>query len=92
MILQVFGLPNKYNNFGTIAEYQACRENVTVMDLSSLRKFEILGPDSEELMNTVLTRNIKKLSIGQVVYSALCYENGTMIDDGTLYRLDENKF
>ena len=33
------------------------------MDLSSLRKFEILGPDAEELMNTALTRNIKKLSI-----------------------------
>jgi aminomethyltransferase len=43
-------------------------------------------------MNTALTRNIKKLSVGQVVYSALCYENGTMIDDGTLYRLREHNF
>ena len=87
-----FWIPNKYNNYGTIAEYEACRNNVIVMDLSSLRKFEILGPDSEELMNTALTRNVKKLAIGQVVYSALCYENGTMIDDGTLYRLAENNF
>ena len=87
-----FWIPNKYNNYGTIAEYQACRNNVIVMDLSSLRKFEILGPDAEELMNIALTRNIKKLSLGQVVYSALCYENGTMIDDGTLYRLGEHNF
>ena len=87
-----FWIPNKYNNYGVLAEYEACRKNVIVMDLSSLRKFEILGPDSEELMNTALTRNIKKLSIGQVVYSALCYENGTMIDDGTLYRLGEHNF
>ena len=87
-----FWIPNKYNNYGTLAEYEACRNNVIVMDLSSLRKFEILGPDAEELMNTALTRNIKKLSIGQVVYSALCYENGTMIDDGTLYRLGEHNF
>ena len=87
-----FWIPNKYNNYGTLAEYEACRKNVIVMDLSSLRKFEILGPDAEELMNTALTRNIKKLSIGQVVYSALCYENGTMIDDGTLYRLGEHNF
>ena len=87
-----FWIPNKYNNYGTLAEYQACRNNVIVMDLSSLRKFEILGPDAEELMNTALTRNIKKLSIGQVVYSALCYQNGTMIDDGTLYRLGEHNF
>jgi len=87
-----FWIPNKYNNYGVLAEYEACRNNVIVMDLSSLRKFEILGPDAEELMNTALTRNIKKLSIGQVVYSALCYENGTMIDDGTLYRLGEHNF
>jgi aminomethyltransferase len=87
-----FWIPNKYNNYGTIAEYEACRNNVIVMDLSSLRKFEILGPDAEELINTALTRNIKKLAVGQVVYSALCYENGTMIDDGTLYRLGEHNF
>jgi len=87
-----FWIPNKYNNYGAIKEYTACRNNVVMMDLSSLRKFEILGPDAEELMNTALTRNIKKLSIGQVVYSALCYENGTMIDDGTLYRLGEHNF
>ena len=87
-----FWIPSKFNNYGSIAEYTACRENVIVMDLSSLKKFEITGPDAEELMNTALTRNVKKLSIGQVVYSALCYENGTMIDDGTLYRLTEHNF
>jgi len=87
-----FWIPNKYNNYGAIEEYTACRNNVVMMDLSSLRKFEILGPDSEELLNTALTRNVKKLAIGQVVYSALCYENGTMIDDGTLYKLGESNF
>ena len=87
-----FWIPNKYNNYGTTKEYTACRNNVVVMDLSSLRKFEILGPDAEELMNTALTRNVKKLALGQVVYSALCYENGTMIDDGTLYKLGDTNF
>ena len=87
-----FWIPNKYNNYGAIEEYSSCRNNVIMMDLSSLRKFEIVGPDSEELLNIALTRNVKKLSIGQVVYSALCYENGTMIDDGTLYRLGEHNY
>jgi len=87
-----YWIPSKYNNYGTTAEYTACRENVVMMDLSSLKKFEIVGPDAEELMNTALTRNVKKLSIGQVVYSAMCYENGTMIDDGTLYRMTEHNF
>ena len=87
-----FWIPNKFNNFGTIREYTECRNNVVMMDLSSLRKFEVLGPDAEELLNVALTRNIKKLAVGQVVYSAMCYENGTMIDDGTLYKLGDHNF
>ena len=87
-----FWIPNKFNNYGTIREYTECRNNVVMMDLSSLRKFEVIGPDSEELLNVALTRNIKKLSVGQVEYTAICYENGTMIDDGTLYKLGDHNF
>ena len=65
-------IPNKYDNYGTVAEYTACRDNVVMMDLSSLKKFEVVGPDAEELMNTALTRNVKTLAIGQVVYTAMC--------------------
>ncbi len=87
-----FWLPNDYTKHGVVEEYNACREKAVLIDLSSLRKFEIIGPDAEELMNYTLTRNIKKLSVGQVVYSAMCYENGMMFDDGTLLRLSETGF
>ena len=87
-----FWLPNDYTKHGVINEYNACRSNAVLIDLSSLRKFEIIGPDAEQLLNYTLTRNIKKLSVGQVVYSAMCYENGMMFDDGTLFRLSETGF
>ena len=87
-----FWLPNDYTKHGIINEHSACREKAVVIDLSSLRKFEILGPDAEELMNYTLTRNVKKLSVGQVVYSSMCYENGTMFDDGTLLKLNDHGF
>jgi aminomethyltransferase len=87
-----FWLPNDYTKHGIINEHTACREKAVVIDLSSLRKFEILGPDAEELMNYTLTRNIKKLSVGQVVYSSMCYENGFMFDDGTLLKMSDNGF
>ena len=87
-----FWLPNDYTKHGLVNEYNACRNNAVLIDLSSLRKFEIIGPDAEELMNYTLTRNIKKLSVGQVVYSAMCYENGMMFDDGTLLKLSETGF
>ena len=87
-----FWLPNDYTKSGLVNEYNACREKAVLIDLSSLRKFEILGPDAEELMNYTLTRNIKKLSVGQVVYSAMCYENGMMFDDGTLLKLSDTGY
>jgi aminomethyltransferase len=87
-----FWLPDSYTDYGTVDEYHACRERAVVMDLSPLRKFEILGPDAEELMQRTLTRNVRRLSVGQVVYAAMCYEHGGMIDDGTLLRLGADNF
>ena len=87
-----YWLPHAFPSIGTIEEYWACRQKVAVMDLSPLRKWEITGPDSEALLQYALTRDVKKLSVGQVVYSAMCYEHGGMVDDGTLFRLGVNNF
>ena len=87
-----YWLANNFTNTGTIKEYNACRESAIATDLSPLRKFEILGPDAENLMQYTLTRNVKKLSVGQVVYTAMCYENGCMLDDGTLFKLGQDNF
>lgn len=87
-----YWLPQAYSSSGTIEEYWACRQAAVVLDLSPLRKFEVTGPDAEALMQYVLTRDVKKLSQGQVVYSAMCYDHGGMIDDGTLYRLGRDNF
>ncbi len=87
-----YWLPQEYSSHGAIEEYWACREKAVVLDLSPLRKFEVTGPDAEALMQYTLTRDVKKLSTGQVVYSAMCYEHGGMIDDGTLFRLGRDNF
>ena len=85
-------LPKSYRNHGAVAEYHACRQKVMMMDMSSLRKFEITGPDAEALLDLALTRNVKAMSTGQVVYSSMCYETGGMIDDGTLFRMNQDLF
>lgn len=87
-----YWLPGRFNNEGPIEEYWACREKAVVMDLSPLRKFEVTGPDAETLLQYCCTRDIRKLSTGQVVYTAMCYGNGGMIDDGTVFRLGQNLF
>lgn len=87
-----YWLANHYTEHGAIDEYWACRNSVIVTDLSPLRKVEVIGPDAELLMQTCVTRDIRKLSVGQVVYTAMCYDNGGMIDDGTVFRLANNNF
>jgi len=87
-----YWLANSYTKHGAIDEYWACREAAVVIDLSPLRKYEVLGPDAELLMQTCVTRNIRRLAVGQVVYTAMCYENGGMIDDGTVFRLGQDNF
>src|SRR5262249_46708450 len=87
-----YWLPSRFSNQGAIAEYHACREAAAVMDLSPLRKFEVLGPDAETLLQAACTRNIRRLAVGQVVYTAMCYQTGGMIDDGTVFRLGHDNF
>jgi aminomethyltransferase len=87
-----FWVPHHFANAGAIEEYWACREKAVIMDLSPLRKMEILGPDSEQFLQGIVTRDVRKLSVGQVFYTTMCYEHGGMVDDGTLFRLGENNF
>ncbi len=87
-----FWLPTSFRDTGAIEEYWACRERAVILDLSALRKFEVHGPDAEALMQYTLTRNVRKLAVGQVVYSAMCYETGGMLDDGTAFRLGPDSF
>ncbi len=87
-----YWVPHSYAKGGAIDEYWACRERAVIMDLSPLRKLEILGPDAEQFLQGLFPRDIRKLAVGQIFYTAICYEHGGMIDDGTLFRLGENNF
>ncbi len=87
-----YWLANSFTNHGAVAEYWACREKVIVTDLSPLRKYEVTGPDAERLLQSCVTRDIRKLGNGHVVYTAMCYESGGMIDDGTVFRLGKDNF
>ena len=87
-----YWLPHCFDNEGAVAEYWACREKAAIMDLSPLRKWEVLGPDAETLIQKAITRDARRLSVGQVTYTAVCNETGGMIDDATVYRLGQDNF
>jgi aminomethyltransferase len=73
-------------------EYNAIRNAAALIDISPLYKYLITGKDATKLVNRIVTRDINKVKVGQVIYCCWCDEDGKVIDDGTITRLEENKY
>ena len=73
-------------------EYNAIRNACALIDISPLFKYVVSGKDATRLVNRVITRDINKVAVGQVIYCCWCDEDGKVIDDGTITRLEENKY
>jgi aminomethyltransferase len=73
-------------------EYNAIRNAAALIDVTPLYKYLISGRDATKLVNRVITRDINKVAVGQVIYCCWCDEQGKVIDDGTISRLEENLY
>jgi aminomethyltransferase len=73
-------------------EYNAIRNAAALIDVSPLFKYRISGRDATRLVDRVITRDMRKVSVGQVLYTPWCDERGKVIDDGTVSRLEENLY
>ena len=73
-------------------EYNAIRNGCAVIDVSPLFKYRISGRDATRLIDRVITRDAKKLAVGQVYYTPWCDEEGKVIDDGTVTRLADQVY
>lgn len=73
-------------------EYHAIRSGVGLIDVTPLYKYLITGRDATRLLNRVMTRDIQKCAVGQVLYSTWCDEKGKTLEDGTVTRLAESRF
>ncbi len=73
-------------------EYNAIRNAAALIDVTPLFKYMISGPDATRFVNRVIARDINKIAIDQVIYCCWCDEEGKVIDDGTITRLEENRY
>ena len=80
-----------YADFHDI-EYNAVREAAAVFDVSPLYKYVVSGRDAGRLLDRVITRDVSKVQIDQVVYTPWCDEEGKVIDDGTVTRLGTSEY
>ena len=79
-------------DLGIDREYWAIRNHAALIDVSPLMKYEIEGPDAARLLHRVTPRDIHRMSVGQVGYTGWCDDDGRLLDDGTVTRLDEHAF
>ncbi|KJS11426.1 MAG: glycine cleavage T protein (aminomethyl transferase) [Peptococcaceae bacterium BRH_c8a] len=79
-------------DFSCREEILNVRNNVGLLDASTLGKFRIHGPDALKALQRVYVSNMAKVAEGRVKYSAMCNDDGCVIDDGVVVKLAENDY
>ena len=83
-------MPVQYS--GIMDEHRAVRGSVGLFDISHMGEIEFRGPEALGAVQRLVTTDASRLQVGQVQYAALCYENGTFVDDLTVYKLADDHF
>ncbi|MHC4925284.1 MAG: glycine cleavage system aminomethyltransferase GcvT, partial [Planctomycetota bacterium] len=75
---------------GITAEHKAVREAAGIFDVSHMGEFMVSGPEALELVQHISVNDASRLEVGQAQYSAMCLENGCIIDDLIVYRFADH--
>ena len=75
-----------------LREAQAVRNAVGMTDVSTLAKFEVSGPDAAAFLELICATTVSKLAVGRGRYTFMLREDGMVFDDGTVWRIGENRF
>ncbi len=84
-----FEMPVQYS--GVVDEHKAVREAVGLFDVSHMGEVEFTGPRALEVVNRIITNDLDKIADGQAVYTVMCNEGGTIIDDLVVYRFSPER-
>jgi aminomethyltransferase len=83
-------LPVQYS--GVMDEHLACRTAAGLFDVSHMGEVPVEGPGAEAFLNYLITNNVSRLAVGQAQYTAMCNENGGIVDDLVIYRRASDRF
>ncbi|WP_366921452.1 glycine cleavage system aminomethyltransferase GcvT [Metallumcola ferriviriculae] len=83
-------MPVQYS--GIIEEHRQVRENAGLFDVSHMGEIVVEGQTALDTVQQIITNNAERLSPGEILYSPMCQEDGGIIDDLLVYRLEPDKF
>ena len=81
-------MPVQYE--GIKAEHEAVRTRAGLFDVSHMGEVIFRGPQAEEAVQRLVTRDVSRLTVGQAGYAAVCYESGGTVDDVLVYRTPDD--
>ena len=85
-----FEMPVQYTSI--IAEHKSVRQSVGVFDVSHMGEIIIKGEKALDFVQKITVNNAAKLEIGKVQYSAMCYNDGGIVDDLLVYKISDNEY
>ncbi len=85
-----YDMPIQYTNITD--EHNAVRHNVGVFDVSHMGEVRISGPEAEKYVNHIFVNDVAGAPDGQIFYGMMCYENGGVVDDLLVYKVNDNEF
>lgn len=85
-----FDMPIQYTNITD--EHNAVRRNVGVFDVSHMGEVRVSGPEAEKFVNHIFVNDVTGALDGQIFYGMMCYENGGVVDDLLVYKVNDNEF
>ncbi|MCC6621808.1 MAG: glycine cleavage system aminomethyltransferase GcvT [Deltaproteobacteria bacterium] len=79
-----FDMPVQYD--GMLAEHHRVRNAVGLFDVSHMGEVIVRGPDAVAAVNHLITNDLTRIEDGRALYTCLCHEDGTIVDDLIVYR------
>jgi len=83
-------MPVQYSSI--IEEHNAVRNKAGLFDVSHMGRIDVSGPDSFDFVQKLITNDLSRIEKKQALYTPMCYESGTIVDDLIVYKLDDDHF
>eukprot|EP01037_Dinobryon_pediforme_P023358 gene23357-24783_t len=89
---RAYPMPGETLHAAALREARAVRTAAGIIDVSTLAKFAVVGPDAAAFLEIVCATNVARLAVGRGRYTVMLREDGMVMDDGTLWRLAPTRY
>ena len=83
-------MPLEYTS--AVKEHEHVRKSAGLFDVSHMGEVEVRGDEAQQFIQYLITNDVSNLKADEILYSPMCYENGTTVDDLLVYKRGQNDY